>query len=773
MDSDDDYHPESGESDQQHATTVGRPEAPSVLPRKRRRRSDQQQQPREQLAPLKRVKGAFNAGYLHLLNEDIEDAAAGLIPSWRPSDGGGGDDGGPELLRPTQVGAVAWSAAEKEVLFAALGRLGRDDVAGIAARLGGAKGELEVRQYLALLDAADRDRRRRRNANDSVGDGGRGPAAAAVEVSQACAAALERAADAVALRQEAYEDAVEQRRWGAAGGHWLITAPLALALEQQQQQQQQRNPSRPRQRQRKRQQPQQQPSGDDDDDDGGYTTTTSGHHHHHHNNTDNHVAAPAPPPFFHLLAVRTWLQLADRVFMNSRVADGNWRSFSDDNSGGRGGRGRGGDDDAAPAVRATAFADLHALAVSLTRRLVLAATYAAELRIRAVDHRYRGDGDGAKGRRARRVVRARDVRAALASVGLRNDGADARAEFWARAPRRLRLDVVDDDDDDEGEGEGEEEVDDADDDDDELRPSKEEVSEAEGKMKKPGDSAGEEEADGEEQDAEEQPTDEEESGSAMGDSGSDATSSFTSSDYGVMTYDEVEAALGFPPSHNPLHHQEGGADVDDASVDMLSPNTSSSSEAEFTEDEDEDRDGNEDVEMKDADSGGGGERQENYQPTDDDPATVEVDDDHDDHDDSSHDSHDPDVDEAAVSLDVREALTYGPAGLLGAGTTTTRGRAALRRRVRAEHRAEAAAGRADAEAGARAEADLWAVLQLQLGGRRGGEEEEEEEGEDRVKHEAEDDQRGFGEKKKERGENTEKERERAITTAAAAATTNI
>ncbi|KAK3306668.1 uncharacterized protein B0T15DRAFT_527910 [Chaetomium strumarium] len=44
---------------------------------------------------------------------------------------------------------------------------------------------------------------------------------AAVELSQACCAALEEAADAVSLRQEAYEERAERKRWGG-GDHWLI-----------------------------------------------------------------------------------------------------------------------------------------------------------------------------------------------------------------------------------------------------------------------------------------------------------------------------------------------------------------------------------------------------------------------------------------------------------------------------------------------------------------------------------------------------------------------
>ncbi|KAK4236363.1 hypothetical protein C8A03DRAFT_45628 [Achaetomium macrosporum] len=177
--------------------------------------------------PFKRHKTAtFNRAYLALLNDDILDAAshftttttaaaaaAATSPDNNSSDQHNND------LAPSQVGLTHWSAAEKTLFFEALARLGADDARGIAARVR-TKGEMEVRAYLALLraEAAQREK------------GGRGvkerwvtpvEMPAAVELSQACCAALEEAADAVSLRQEAYEEEVERKRWGG-GEHWLI-----------------------------------------------------------------------------------------------------------------------------------------------------------------------------------------------------------------------------------------------------------------------------------------------------------------------------------------------------------------------------------------------------------------------------------------------------------------------------------------------------------------------------------------------------------------------
>ncbi|KAI1497684.1 hypothetical protein F5X99DRAFT_432758 [Biscogniauxia marginata] len=355
MDSDNEYQPGDSDFDAEipdepgslpDSTGEREPRGVSV-PRKRRRSGSRQP---SVLPSLKRVRGAFNFQYLSLLNEDIQDAAAGII-----------HEGGPPLER-TQVGAVGWSAAEKEAFFSALGRLGRDDLAGIASRIR-TKSEPEVRQYMILLDDFDRRRRededKRRRAVQLV------DVPAAVEIGQECCAALEEAADGVALRQERYEETLEQKRWH---GRWLITPALAQVLEHQ--------------------------------------------HQHQRGGQQDHI-----PPFAELFAVRNWLRLSDRVFMNSAVPDGNWRYASEE----------------APSVRATAFADLHALAVSVTRRLLLASTYVAGSRIRA-----KNAGDPRH--RTRPLVRAHDVRAAAASVGMQDDSRG----FWARCARRLRLDVYDD-----------------------------------------------------------------------------------------------------------------------------------------------------------------------------------------------------------------------------------------------------------------------------------------------------------------------------------------
>lgn len=111
-----------------------------------------------------------------------------------------------------------------------------------------------------------------------------------------------------------------------------------------------------------------------------------------------------------LFRVRTWLRLQERVFMNSTVEDYQWQTFSDER----------------PGIRTTCLEDFYSLVVSITRRLVAASIYVTESRIKSKKD-------------SKNIVWPKDVRAAVASVGLEKDS----REFWAECARRLRLDVWD------------------------------------------------------------------------------------------------------------------------------------------------------------------------------------------------------------------------------------------------------------------------------------------------------------------------------------------
>ncbi|KAK4043343.1 hypothetical protein C8A01DRAFT_32470 [Parachaetomium inaequale] len=199
--------------------------------------------------PFKRHKSTpLNPAYLTLLNADILDAAHRYTPN---------DD--TNLLEPSQVGLTHWTGAEKTLLFEALARLGGGgaDVTGIASRVR-TKGVLEVGAYLSLLRGAPPPPEKESVAVEEM--------PAAVELSQACCAALEEAADAVSVRQEGHEEGVERRKWGGEG--WLVGVGNWRALE------------------------------------------------------------AAPPEglagCLGLLRVGSWLRLSGRVFMNSVVEEYNW-----------------------------------------------------------------------------------------------------------------------------------------------------------------------------------------------------------------------------------------------------------------------------------------------------------------------------------------------------------------------------------------------------------------------------------------------------------------
>ncbi|KAI1276758.1 hypothetical protein F5Y07DRAFT_129025 [Xylaria sp. FL0933] len=540
--------------------------------------------------PLKRRKGDFNSAYLNLLNQDIQDASSGLI-------NGGEED---SALEPTQVGAVVWSASEKRAFFAAVRRLGRNDLAGISARIG-TKSELEVQQYLVFFDdacpGADGERRSRGGALRPV------DFPAAVEIGAECAALLEAAADALALRQESYEEEVEKERWDS---RWLVTAPLARILEDsvrryhQQQQQQQRSKRKSAQ----------------DGEGGGKQVRIKEHKEQERLNEgkeENDDFDLKEMPFLELFPVYNWLRLSDRVFMNSTVSDGNWRSVSEEY--------------APPAIQATALADLHGLVLSVTRRLLLAAMYVAESRVRT-----RSLADTPRRLRPPQL-RVEDVRAAVSSLGMKHDS----RQFWARCARRLQLDVVDDRTDENGLIDSENECTETDED--------EGMNIDDDQLSSTGSSRGY--VDNTEQGAEESEED----------------------DYEIMSYDEVEAALGYPADD----YSRTGPSSPESDASSLREQISSTSEAEPNSPEDSDE-----------------YEEERAEETEDEDGL-------------NAESIQRDIEEAMISQIPMESI-YDDTDVLRPA------RQAMKSRIRAEHRLERDAERLDAKASADAEMKLWAVL---------------------------------------------------------------
>ncbi|KAI1007464.1 hypothetical protein K3495_g759 [Podosphaera aphanis] len=256
-------------------------------------------------------------------------------------------------LEESQIGSSNWETEEKRLFFEALATLGRDNVREIARRVG-SKSEVEVQQYLLILQ---QNTKKHLTALDIP---------AAIEISEECCSLLEIAADAIAAREECTEVKTERKKWGDV---WLVTRRVCQELDR-------------------------------------HKTTTG--------ETDS---LERISPIARLFILKNWLQLSERVFMNSaRAEDDNWISLAEVGE--------------TPAVRATAFEDFYSLAVSITKKLISTAFFCTMSRLKARDtHKPK-----------RLEINTDDVDFAVNTLGLkpRSD------EFWAKCARRCHLDIIDD-----------------------------------------------------------------------------------------------------------------------------------------------------------------------------------------------------------------------------------------------------------------------------------------------------------------------------------------
>jgi RNA polymerase I-specific transcription initiation factor RRN5 len=297
----------------------------------------------------KRPKGLYNDSYRQLLNQEIRDA---LLPTSESQD----------KLPQSLIGVTIWTSAEKESLFVALARLGKDDVQGIALRLG-SKSELEVQEYIQLLHQgmlekiSNEPRRQLLGFTDMP---------AAVQISQECCNELERAADALVSRQNRYEEQKERQKWGDS---WLLNSDANFWVEE-------------------------------------HLAEEGGSH-------DLREVLPAAE----LLNLSKWLELSTRVFMNPAAPreEENWQLLAEPGE--------------EPSIRATAFADFHRLAISVTKRLVSTTIFCTMSRLRAMDPRSFNRFE---------IVKPADVEAAAKIIGLET----STDKFWRECPRRCNLDII-------------------------------------------------------------------------------------------------------------------------------------------------------------------------------------------------------------------------------------------------------------------------------------------------------------------------------------------
>ncbi|TRX98323.1 hypothetical protein FHL15_000968 [Xylaria flabelliformis] len=520
IDSDDDYRESNSEKEIARSPIYSPRGASPIrgsIPVRRKRRIESSITPKGS-PPLKRMKGNFNAAYLDLLNRDINDAASGLIH-------GEAEEEEKEEDADQQIGAVMWSAAEKAAFFAAVSRLGRADFTGISARIG-TKSELEVHQYLVLLDATEGEGVRQ-NALRPV------DIPAAVEIGAECAAALEAAADALSLCQESYEEQVEKKRWGS---RWRVTAQLVETIKSQQRRDSEASMPHPRPRERMQKEHQRREEEEDDRKEQLQMEKEE---------QENKGKRLDESPFFQFFRVQNWLLLSNRVFMNSAIPDGNWRAASEEHE--------------PPAIQMTVLSDLYALAVSVTRRLLVSALYVAESRIR------RNSFEVVQ-RQRKTWISVEDVIAAVSSLGMKQNS----NEFWARCARRLQLDVVND-------MTGEDKV--TDEEDEGLHTHSEQGMDSDDQLLRT---------------VESEPESTEESGDSIEED---------EDDYGeIMSYDEIEAVLGYPVVDSMHSRHSTPEPSTSTTTDILSNSQDEADEGEqeeYPEEEEDDEEHDGDIKMKD------------------------------------------------------------------------------------------------------------------------------------------------------------------------------
>ena len=266
------------------------------------------------------------------------------------------------MLYQSQIGVTVWSSEEKGAFFHALTRRTRHDIRGIATDIG-TKSESEVYVYSDLLHKAAGDQqtyRTRKYLPDTSN------LEAALEVQGHCCAALDLAAEALSALQQNEEEKAEKAKHKELA---LLTPRIARWVE--------RCMAVPR---------------------------------------EGKEEVIQQIPAARLLKLMNFLALSKRFFMNSVIAEDNWRSYTERRA-------------KSPSIMHTAFSDFYALSKSITQRLVQSSLFFAMSRLRAMS---------ASGHYTPKLhVRRRDVIAAINVLGMEIDA----KIFWARAARRCKLRV--------------------------------------------------------------------------------------------------------------------------------------------------------------------------------------------------------------------------------------------------------------------------------------------------------------------------------------------
>ncbi|KAL6160666.1 hypothetical protein ACJQWK_02363 [Exserohilum turcicum] len=331
------------------------------------------------------------------------------------------------------VGASTWSPQEQATLFAALERLGREDVPGIAAAIG-TKSVPEIRELLVLLhDAAAKQGDAKVTLRDVP---------AATELSSECIEQLDAAGEALAWLQEVFEASQEKEKFGDL---WLITPAVANEIESAIDPSRIREPttpimSEPEARARggrvvagaclsckkfKQKCDRETPCGNCQ-----RRKTECVYSH-----QSPRAERPETPkdestmagilqaiPEANLLQPQVMLTLSKTLFMNrSPTIPSPWPHWSEYTS----------ELAQEPSIYRSAFGDFHNLVISLTKRLMQTAIFQATSRLRSQRYRVK--------KNAIPLVKRRDVLAAIDILGMQRNS----QERWKGVARRCALRVYD------------------------------------------------------------------------------------------------------------------------------------------------------------------------------------------------------------------------------------------------------------------------------------------------------------------------------------------
>ena len=270
--------------------------------KKRRSRSPNQSTARPR---SKRLRIAYSDRYRNLFHESVDGLAEVCPPIPLVNSGS------------AHNGIVTWSSQERQSLLKSIDKYGRHDLS-LSTRTLGTKTQVEVCDFVRLLDEA--------KAKQHIHGLGRAlldasTISAALEISDGCNAALEAAADALAMLQGKEDEKVERRTYGEK---WLLTSKIAKKVD---------------------------------------SCLRHG--------PDGEAQVTETVPSAVVLNLSAFLRLSSRLFMNSADQECNWRSLVESRE--------------RPSIFYSAFSDLSNLLLTVTKRLVQSTLYFAMSRIRAMD----------------------------------------------------------------------------------------------------------------------------------------------------------------------------------------------------------------------------------------------------------------------------------------------------------------------------------------------------------------------------------------------------